>query len=74
VLAQTDLDVVRDGLKPNDVFLLCSDGLYGLVSDAEIAERLDHTSLGGTAEDLINLSLERGAPDNVTVIVVLASA
>jgi serine/threonine protein phosphatase Stp1 len=74
VLAQTDLDVVRDGLKPNDVFLLCSDGLYGLVSDAEIAERLDHTSLGGTAQDLINLSLERGAPDNVTVIVVLASA
>ncbi len=74
VLAQTDLDVVRDALKPDDLFLLCSDGLYGLVSDAEIAERLDPSKLGGTAEDLVNLSLERGAPDNVTVIVVRASA
>ncbi len=73
VMAQVDVDVVRDKVVPGDAFLLCSDGLYGLVSDAEIAEWLVPSKLGDAADALVALSLERGAPDNVTVIAVSAS-
>jgi serine/threonine protein phosphatase Stp1 len=73
VMAQVDVDVVRDKVRPGDVFLLCSDGLYGLVSDDEIAEYLIPSRLSGAADALIALSLERGAPDNITVIAVSAS-
>jgi serine/threonine protein phosphatase PrpC len=73
VLPEIDVDEVRAPLQANDIFLLCSDGLYGLVSDAEIAERLTPSRLGEAAEALIALSLERGAPDNVTAIAIAAS-
>lgn len=73
VMQNVDVDVVRDTIEPNDIFLLCSDGLYGLVSDAEIAERLAPSRLTEAADALVELSLERGAPDNVTAIAVAAS-
>ena len=73
VMQNVDVDVVRDSIEPNDIFLLCSDGLYGLVSDAEIAERLSPSNLIEAADALVELSLERGAPDNVTAIAIAAS-
>jgi len=54
---------------PHDVFLLCSDGLHGLVPDDEIA-RCMAASGRGAARVLLDLALERGAPDNVTVVTV----
>jgi serine/threonine protein phosphatase PrpC len=56
-------------VEPGDVLLLCSDGLSGPVADQEIgllAGRLPPTD---AAEALLGLSLVRGAPDNVTLIV-----
>jgi serine/threonine protein phosphatase Stp1 len=73
VMAVVDVDVIEDVVEPNDIFLLCSDGLYGLVSDAEIAETLRPARLGEAVDDLIALSLERGAPDNITIVAVSAS-
>lgn len=73
VMENVQIDVLRDTVQPNDIFLLCSDGLYGLVSDGEIAERLAPARLSEAADSLIALSLERGAPDNVTAIAVSAS-
>ncbi len=66
------IDAVRDTIDPRDVFLLCSDGLHGLLSDAEIAAILER---GGVAagDELIAQCLARGAPDNVTVTLVMAS-
>jgi serine/threonine protein phosphatase PrpC len=52
-----------------DAFVLCSDGLWDLVSRREIAEAVARPS-GEAAESLIETALERGAPDNVTVVVV----
>ena len=73
VMENVQIDEVRDTVQPNDIFLLCSDGLYGLVSDKEIAETLAPARLSEAADSLIALSLERGAPDNVTAIAVSAS-
>lgn len=52
----------------DDVFILCSDGLHGLVREEEMLE-LASRPVDAAARDLVRLSMERGAPDNVTVIV-----
>ena len=53
-----------------DRFLLCSDGLNKELSDVEIAGILALQSLSAAADKLLNLCLERGASDNVTLILV----
>jgi protein phosphatase len=53
-----------------DRYLLCSDGLTGVVSDATIAETLAAgDDPATTADALISMALRGGAPDNVTVVV-----
>ena len=52
-----------------DRYLLCSDGLSGVLSFAEIAEILAQGDPTGCVTALVDLALERGAPDNVTVVI-----
>ena len=68
-----ELDGIADEASAGDVFLLCSDGLYGVVSDEEIAGMMSNASLVDAASALIELCLTRGAPDNVTVVLVRVS-
>lgn len=53
-----------------DTFVLCSDGLYNTVSDQQMVQLLVDHDAPTAAELLVNASLDNGAPDNVTVIVV----
>ena len=53
-------------VKAGDKFLLCSDGLSNVVSNQEIHKYLDED---GALSKLISLTYERGAPDNVTVVI-----
>ncbi|MEY2673114.1 MAG: hypothetical protein RLZZ508_991 [Actinomycetota bacterium] len=62
-----DIDLLD--AKVGDRFLLCSDGLSGVVSDNEIANQLSKTDLTTTVGLLIEQALSAGAPDNVTVAV-----
>jgi PPM family protein phosphatase len=56
---------------PGDLFLVCSDGLWGPVPDAGIAAILAaHTDLDAAAAALIDCATERGGPDNVTCVLV----
>jgi protein phosphatase len=53
-----------------DVVLLCSDGLDRMVTDPEIASAiLTNTGADSAVERLIELALENGGEDNVTVVV-----
>jgi serine/threonine protein phosphatase PrpC len=52
-----------------DRYLLCSDGLSGVVDEAAIAGSLTMSDPTGCVTRLVDLALERGAPDNVTVVV-----
>ena len=63
------VDVFRDDLRPGDRFLLCSDGLTRIVTDAQLQERLASPDLKAVVSSLIDLALEGGGPDNVTAIV-----
>jgi protein phosphatase len=66
-------DVLRSDVVAGDVFMLCSDGLTGMVDDAAIAGLL---AGGGTLEDiaraLVAAANERGGYDNSTVVLVRA--
>ena len=64
-----ELDGIRDTFQPGDVILLCSDGLSSVVPEQDIAAILGAKRLEA-CDDLIAASLDRGAPDNVTVTLV----
>ncbi|MEI7771006.1 MAG: protein phosphatase 2C domain-containing protein [Chloroflexales bacterium] len=56
-------------LLPGDLLLLCTDGLFDLVSDEEIRRALGTLPPERVPQRLVDLALRRGAPDNVTVAV-----
>lgn len=56
-------------LAVGDVLVLCSDGLYDLVSDAELPELLAGLDVAEGADRLIATANARGGHDNITVIV-----
>ncbi len=67
------LDMITDTLHPDDVFLLCSDGLHGVIDEPEITAQLRRIGSSDAAGAMVARCLERGAPDNVTVITVVAT-
>lgn len=54
--------------RAGDRYMLCTDGLSGVVRDDEIAALVRDGDLAGSVTRLVDLALERGAPDNVTVV------
>ncbi|MAR91410.1 MAG: protein phosphatase 2C domain-containing protein [Pseudomonadota bacterium] len=64
------VDVTLVELQPGDRYLLCSDGLYGALTEAEIARHLETADVTRATGELIENSLAAGARDNVTVVVV----
>ncbi|HKV09784.1 MAG TPA: Stp1/IreP family PP2C-type Ser/Thr phosphatase [Thermoanaerobaculia bacterium] len=63
------VDVREVEVQPGDLFLLCSDGLTGMLSDADINERLSSgRTLHEICRTLVNDSNARGGIDNVTVV------
>ena len=66
-VAEPDLSVREARL--GDRYLLCSDGLHGVVSHDEIARTLGSREPTVCVTELVDLALSRGAPDNVTVVV-----
>jgi protein phosphatase len=69
-----EVDVLRSDVQDGDLFLMCSDGLNDLVSDAQIAEVMSRHAyqLEQMTERLINLANEEGGTDNITVIALRA--
>jgi PPM family protein phosphatase len=63
------VDVREVQVEPGDLYLLCSDGLTGMLSDADIRERLGSgRSLHEICRALVNEANARGGLDNVTVV------
>ncbi|MFL5297558.1 MAG: PP2C family protein-serine/threonine phosphatase [Phenylobacterium sp.] len=71
---QLQLDAVSDEAMVDDIFLICSDGLTRTVPDAELAAVLARHRPAAGVEQLVKLCLERGAPDNVSLVVVACEA
>jgi len=67
---EPQFDVYPIDVLPGDRFLLCSDGLCGVVPNALIEENMKVSNLDEAVDLLIEEAKEYGAPDNVTVILV----
>jgi len=62
-------DLLAADRKPGDLWLLCTDGLTGMVSDGDIARTLKETDdLDAAADSLLAQALDAGGRDNVTLI------
>ncbi|ARE41194.1 Protein serine/threonine phosphatase PrpC, regulation of stationary phase [Rhodovulum sp. P5] len=64
-----EFDVVTGTLEADDTFILCSDGLTEHLSDYEIAIYADTLPPQDACDAMVALTLDRGAKDNVTVVV-----
>jgi serine/threonine protein phosphatase PrpC len=65
-----EVDSVSGDVLPGDLFLLASDGLTRVVDDQEIAGELKRGSLEEAADRLLEKVMQRGAPDNVSLIII----
>ena len=74
VADRLQVDTVRGDVRPGDLFLLASDGLTRLVTDRELGTELGDGDLERSADRLLQLTLDRDAPDNVSLILVRATA
>ena len=68
------IDGVDFSIQAGDVLLLCSDGLYKMLDEMEIAILLSCGECEATVQSLLDLALRRGAHDNVTAVVVAITA
>lgn len=64
------LDLISGPVKTGDIFLLCSDGLTTMLTDQDIAPVLASMTPDAAAERLLAATLERGAKDNVSFVII----
>jgi PPM family protein phosphatase len=61
----------KEELDPGDLFLICSDGLWGSVPDAKMKEIIRSTTdIEAACQLLIDAANEAGGPDNITAVIV----
>jgi serine/threonine protein phosphatase PrpC len=71
---QVEVDLFPVSLRPGDFLVLCSDGLSGMIEDAQIHRSVaDAAHPQAACERLVQLANLNGGDDNVTTIVVAAS-
>ena len=70
VTEHLELDIATGETSPGDIFVVCSDGLTRHLSDDDIIECVTGREARNACEAMLELALERGGADNITVIVV----
>lgn len=63
-------DIIYRDYVPGEIYLLCSDGLSGLISNNEIAKIISETPLDKVANVCVERANEAGGSDNITCLVV----
>ena len=71
---KVDVDIFEVDLMADDIVLLCSDGLHGIVEDAEMKQIVQALPPEEAANELIDLANNRNASDNVSAVIVKATA
>ena len=66
-----EIDTRVETLAPGDLFLLCSDGMYDMVTDDDMLKiLLTPSSVQAVCDQLLGAAIENGGKDNVTIVVV----
>lgn len=69
--ADVDVDIFTEALRPGDMLLLCSDGLWEMVRDPEISEILSSDDdVEAQCVRLVTVANENGGEDNITAVLV----
>ena len=63
-----EVDLLEEELQPGDLWLICSDGLHGMVEESEICRILSGMESEEAADKLISRALENGGYDNITFV------
>ena len=63
-----EVDVLSEDKQLDDLWLVCSDGLYNMVDDKDIEEILNTLNEEKAADRLLELALEHGGTDNITFV------
>ncbi|MCU0476453.1 MAG: protein phosphatase 2C domain-containing protein [Anaerolineae bacterium] len=67
---QLDVDVMTRRVSSGSYLLICSDGLWGLVSDEELRSITLRYPPQQACDTLVSLANQRGGTDNITVVIV----
>ncbi|MEO7113879.1 MAG: Stp1/IreP family PP2C-type Ser/Thr phosphatase [Polyangiaceae bacterium] len=68
---QVVVDLQHDDPHPGDIYILCSDGLSGMIEDAEIQNIIQRApNIGDACRELIAKANEHGGEDNITAVVI----
>jgi len=68
--AELETQTIVGEVAAGDLFLLCSDGLSRVLEDDEISREMESANPAAMVERLLAMALERGAPDNVTILAI----
>jgi len=63
------VDLFRRTVKPEDFYLVCTDGLSGMVSANEIAVQIEELGAEKGLKRLVDMANARGGDDNITALV-----
>jgi protein phosphatase len=71
-----EVDLTEVAPHPGERYLLCSDGLFTVVSDSRIAQLLSQTDtpLDAICQALVQAANEAGGPDNITTLILQIDA
>ena len=64
------VDIYQKELKPGDKFLICSDGLVGMIDDKDISKIVNKKSLDEAVKKLIEMANKNGGDDNITSVLI----
>ena len=68
--AGIDVDLAVEERQPGDLWLICSDGLHGMVPDAKMEGILTANAPEAAAKLLMEAALDAGGRDNISVVLV----
>jgi len=66
---EVEPDIFTRMVKEGDTLLLCSDGLSGVVGRGEMERVLSESGPAESCQELVEMALRRGGPDNTTVLI-----
>src|SRR5579864_1635361 len=69
--SQVAADVSQEALalEDGDTLVLCTDGMWSLVNEQEVASVIEENSPADTCGELVKMAMQRGGNDNITVLV-----
>ena len=72
VYPTVDVDLMELDVLPDDIFLVCSDGLHGYLDNFDLHTFLTHSEPGSAADDLVDFANKQGGHDNISAVVAYA--